>query len=147
MENSRFFALSITYSIAHSDISFFFLFSSHKTRKSSQGKSSYRLWNYDSEFWTIVWLIIFKRKHMICRFQKHALTKNSWSKLRSLFALSGQNDHFAPKSFKVVMWHIIRKRLSWIFRKNHFRCEKCTWDLLAAKIKNLKNFCDDVIIT
>ena len=41
---------------------FLFLFSSHMTRKSSQEKSSYRLWNSDSEFWTIIWLVIYQKK-------------------------------------------------------------------------------------
>jgi len=38
--------------------------------------------------------------------------------------MSGQNDHFAQKWFKVVMWHIIRKRQTWIFQQNHFRLKK-----------------------
>ena len=41
---------------------FLFLFSSHMTRKSSQEKSFYRIWNKDSEFRTIIWLAIYQKK-------------------------------------------------------------------------------------
>jgi len=40
----------------------FFSFSSHMTRKSSQEKSSYRLRNSNSEFWTFIWHAIYQKK-------------------------------------------------------------------------------------
>ena len=58
---------------------------------------------------------------------------NSWSKLRSLFAMSGQNDHFTPKWFEVVMWHINRKRMSLIFQKNPFLWKKLLLGATSGK--------------
>ena len=74
-----------------------FSFSSHVTRKSSQEKSSYKLWNQGFEFLNF---------HMTCYISYDSVysaeLKNMhfikilwlWSKLRLFFALSGQNDHF-----------------------------------------------------
>ena len=51
--------------------------------------------------------------------------------------MSGQNDHFAQKWAKVVMWDSIRKRLSSIFQKNHFRGEKSLLRATSGKNKNV----------
>ena len=58
----RFFALIIVHWISHSVTFSFFSFSSHMTRKSSQEKSSYRLRNSNSEFWTFIWHAIYQKK-------------------------------------------------------------------------------------
>ena len=77
-----------------------------------------------------------KRKHVICRTQKHALKSNSkiLVKITVIFPMSGQNDHFAPKWAKVVMWHSIRKRMSSIFQRKHFRGKNCAWDFRSKLI-------------
>ncbi len=62
IKSSRFFAQRILNNAMRHLIAFFFSFSSHVTRKSSQEKSSYRLWNHDCEFWMILWLVIYQKK-------------------------------------------------------------------------------------
>ena len=80
---------------------YFFLFSfpSHMTGNSNQEKSSYRLWKLGFWNWTgknacyiskeSAWSVELKNVHKI-------RILSLWSRLRSFFVMSGQNDHFAP---------------------------------------------------
>ena len=87
-------------------------------------------------------LLYIKRKLVICRTQKYTLKSNSKIvvKIPLFFAISGQNDHFALRWAKVVMWHSIRKRMSSIFQRNHFHGKKSLLGATSGKINFLKNF-------
>jgi len=109
------------------------------TENSNQEKSSYRLWKLG--FWIetgdeachiskeSAWSVELKNVHQI-----EILWP--WSRLWSFFVMSGQNDHFASKWLKVVMWHIIRMPQSWIFRFNHFWYEKIVLGASSGKNQN-----------
>ena len=98
----------------------------------------YWIWSYSSD---IFFDEPYRWRHL-CQVQKGDLKSHAigWGKL---------NDHFAPKWFKVVMWHIISKRMKciWPFRSNHFRLQNRSSELLAAKINFSEQICDHVMIT
>ena len=149
MKLFRFFALIIVHWITHSVTFSFFSFSSHMTRKSSQEKSSYRLWNSDSEFWTFIWLVIYQKKarnllnSKMCirfRFYHHGQGYGHFSLWVVKMTISHHNDWkwSCDTSFECVRAEYSDEII--------FGVEKLSWELLAAKIKKFGNFFDDVII-
>ena len=107
----KFWFLCSNYSQLNYTFCYFFLFrfSSHVTRKSSQEKSSYRLWNQELEFLMIIWLVIY-----------HMKAYTLWN---SKICILLKFDHYGRSYDHFTLW-VVKMT---IFDKNHNKCSCYVW--------------------